>query len=58
MGNVIAGLIAVLLISVFLGFYAVTLESTPLWIIILSVLALVLFDFVQSVRKGKDEPEE
>jgi hypothetical protein len=56
--NVITGLIAVLLISVFLGFYAVTLESLPLSIIILSVLALVLFDFVQSVRKGKDEPEE
>ncbi|MEE8152949.1 MAG: hypothetical protein V3T76_07920 [candidate division NC10 bacterium] len=58
MDNVITGLIAVLLISVFLGFYAVTLESLPLSIIILSVLALVLFDFVQSVRKGKDEPEE
>lgn len=58
MGNFIAGLIAVVLISVFLLFYAVTLESLPLWIIIVGVLALVVIDFVQSVRKDKDQSED
>ena len=56
MGNVIAGLIAVVLISAFLLFYAVTLKTLPLWIIIVGVLALV--DFVQSVKKGKEENED
>lgn len=58
MGNFIAGLIAVVLISVFLLFYAVTLKSLPLWIIIVGVLALVVIDFVQSVRKDKDQSED
>lgn len=57
MGNIIAGLIAVVLISVFLLFYAVTLKTLPLWIIIVGVLALVVLDFVQSVR-GKEEDED
>lgn len=57
MGNIIAGLIAVVLISVFLLFYAVTLNTLPLWIIIVGVLALVVLDFVQSVR-GKEENED
>jgi MFS superfamily sulfate permease-like transporter len=57
-GNVIAGLIAVVLISAFLLFYAVTLKTLPLWIIIVGVLALVVLDFVQSVKKGKDETED
>ncbi|MFQ5802983.1 MAG: hypothetical protein ACE5JQ_08830 [Candidatus Methylomirabilales bacterium] len=55
MGNVIAGLIAIVLISAFLLFYAVTLKTLPLWIIIVGVLALVMLDFVQSVRKGNDK---
>jgi uncharacterized membrane protein len=57
-GNVIAGLIAVVLISAFLLFYAVTLKTLPLWIIIVGVLALVVLDFVQSVKKGKEENED
>jgi hypothetical protein len=51
-------LIAVVLISAFLLFYAVTLKTLPLWIIIVGVLALVVLDFVQSVKKGKEENED
>jgi hypothetical protein len=58
MTNFISGLIAVVLISVFFGFYAVTLESIPLWIILVGVLALIVIDFVQSVRKGNDQADE
>lgn len=54
MSNLIGGLIAVLLVLAFLGFYAVSLRSLPLWIIIVAVLALVMVDFFQSVRKDKD----
>lgn len=54
MTNLICGLVPVVLILAFLGNYAVKINSTPLWIIIVSVLALLLADFVQSVRSEKD----
>lgn len=54
MTNLICGLLPVVLILAFLGNYAVKINSTPLWIIIVSVLALLLADFVQSVRSEKD----
>ncbi len=58
MANLIAGLIAVLLIIVFLGNYAVTLNSVPLWVIIVVVLMMILIDYVGSLRKGEQESEE
>ncbi len=54
MMNLISGLVPVVLVLAFLGNYAVKINSTPLWIIIVSVLALLLADFVQSVRSEKD----
>ncbi len=54
MKNLISGLLPVVLVLAFLGNYAVKINSTPLWIIIVSVLALLLADFVQSVRSEKD----
>lgn len=44
--SVIAGAIIV----VFLGYYAVTLNQVPLWIVIIVVLAMTLTDFVLTVR--------
>ena len=58
MANLIAGLIAVLLIIVFLGNYAVTLNSVPLWVIIVAVLMMILIDYVGSLRKGEQESRE
>ncbi len=50
MSNLIPGFVAALLLTVFLGFYAVRLNSLALWVIICSVLAMVVVDYVQSVR--------
>ncbi|MFQ5520234.1 MAG: hypothetical protein ACE5FK_02450 [Candidatus Methylomirabilia bacterium] len=55
MGNLISGLIALSMVVAFLGFYAVTLRSIALWIIIVAILSLTLLDFAQSVRKGKGQ---
>ena len=54
MTNLICGLLPVVLVLAFLGNYAVKINSTPLWIIIVSVLALLVADFVQSVRSEND----
>ncbi len=54
MTNLICGLVPVVLVLAFLGNYAVKINSTPLWIIIVSVLALLVTDFVQSVRSEND----
>lgn len=51
--NLVTGLIGVTLAVVFLGNYAVTLASIPLWIIIVTVLAMAIADFVQSVRENR-----
>ncbi len=50
MSKIISGFVAALLLTVFLGFYAVRLNSVALWVIICSVLAMVIVDLVQSVR--------
>lgn len=54
MTNLICGLLPVVLILAFLGNYAVKINSIPLWIIIVSVLALLVADFVRTVRSEKD----
>ena len=54
MTNLITGLVAVTIVIVFLGNYAVKLGSIPLWIIIGSILAMAVTDFVQSVRERND----
>ncbi len=55
MGNLIAGLIPAAMVIVFLGSYAVRLDAIPLWIIIIAILAMVLIDLVQSVRKDGNQ---
>lgn len=58
MSNFIIGLIAVGLVGLFFGFYLVQLNALPLTIIFLGVFALIVADFIQSVRKGKDQTKE
>ncbi len=53
MDEMIVGLIAVVLVGVFFGFYVVTLKALPLTIIFLGVFALIMAHFIESVRKGK-----
>ncbi len=55
MSDLVPGLVAALMLTVFLGFYAVRLNSLALWVIIGSVLGMVVVDFVQSVRSGGDK---
>jgi len=54
MSNLISGLIAISLVTVFLVFYAVKLHSYPLWIIIFAIMCLAISDFVQSVREDRN----
>ncbi|MFQ6018067.1 MAG: hypothetical protein ACE5KF_07705 [Kiloniellaceae bacterium] len=57
MANLITGVIGVLMVVIFLGYYAVTLRSIPLWIIIVAILAMVVTDFYQSVKQKNDKIE-
>ena len=52
--NLIPGFVAALLLTVFLGFYALRLNSMALWVIIVSILTMVIVDYVQSVRSEGD----
>jgi hypothetical protein len=49
MDNKIAGVIGMSMIVAFLGFYAIKLNSIPLWIIIVGVLAMSLVEFYESM---------
>ncbi len=53
MSNLIPGFVAALLLILFLGFYAVRLNSLALWVIIGSVLSLMILDYVLSVRSNE-----
>ncbi len=54
MSNIITGSIAVLLSCVYFGYYAIKLNSVALWIVIVGGLAMLVFDFVKSIREGKN----
>lgn len=58
MVTLITGLIGALLVVVFLGYYAVMIGSIPLWIIVVVILVMAIFDFVQSIGKGKNESDD
>ena len=55
MSNLICGAIAVSMSLVFLLFYAIRLESVALWLIIVANLGFLLFDYVQTIRKGNNQ---
>jgi hypothetical protein len=50
----ICGLFALLMLMVFLGKYAVSIGSLPLWIIIVGVLILPVVDLVKSMKEADD----
>ena len=54
MDNLIAGVIGVGMVIVFLGFYAIKLNSVPLWIILGGILIMVVVEFVETLREGND----
>ena len=54
MSNIISGLIAISMVTVFLIFYAVKLHSVALWIIVVANLACVVVDYIQSIREGEE----
>ena len=54
MSNIISGFIAILLVTVFLVFYAIKLHSVALWVIVAGNLACAIYDYVQSITKGED----
>ncbi len=54
MDNIIAGVISVGMIVIFLGFYAIKLNSIPLWIIMGGILIMVVVEFVETLREGND----
>ncbi len=58
MDNFIAGLIGVTMAIVYLGSYAISLNSAPLWVIIVAILFMVCTDYYQSVRKGNQKSEK
>lgn len=56
MNNLIAGSIAVVMAVVFLGNYLVMIASIPLSIIIIAVLAMLVVDYVKTVRGDENQP--
>ena len=50
MVNLLTGLVGIVLLAVFLGKYALSINAAPLWIIILGSLALAIDDFVGTLR--------
>ncbi len=55
MFTLITGVMAAVMVVVFLGYYALRIESIPLWIIIIGVLGMVIADFVRTFREGKND---
>ncbi len=51
MDNKIAGVIGVGMVAVFLGFYAIKLNSVPLWIIMGGVLVMIVVEFFESLKE-------
>jgi hypothetical protein len=50
MVKALTGLIGTVLVVAFLGYYAISLNSIPLWIIVISVLTMVVAEYVESLR--------
>jgi len=54
MTNVITGLIGIVMLGVFLGIMLIWVPALPLIVIVAVVMALLLVDFVRSVRRGTE----
>jgi hypothetical protein len=54
--NVIAGVIGISMLGTFLGIMLWWVKAPPLIIIVLVVMALLIYDFVQTMRFGESGP--
>lgn len=54
-GNLIGGLIGIGLTALFLLWMVVGIGALPFGIIVVGVLILAVIDFIQTVRKSKDQ---
>lgn len=55
--NMITGTIATILFLIFVGEYAVTLHSLPLWVIIVGVASLLIVDYLFSFKAHREMEE-
>jgi cytochrome c oxidase assembly factor CtaG len=51
--SLITGAIGILMVAGFLGFMVVWVPAIPLIIIVIGVMLLLIYDFVQTVRFGQ-----
>ncbi len=56
MANIITGAIAAAMALVFFLFYAIRINSIPLWIIIIGGVVMMVYDYVQSIRENNTPP--
>ena len=56
MSNIITGAIAAAMALVFFLYYAIRINSIPLWIIVVGAVIMLVTDFVQSIRKNNTPP--
>ncbi len=52
--TLITGIIGILLLMIFLGIMLWWIPATPLIIIVVSVVSLLIYDFVQTLRYGEN----
>jgi 4-hydroxybenzoate polyprenyltransferase len=55
MANIVTGVIGVALAVVFYLYYAIRINSIPLWIIIIAAVIMLVYDFYDSL-KGNNIP--
>jgi F0F1-type ATP synthase assembly protein I len=58
MTKVISGLIGATMAIIYLGYYAISLNTPPLWVIIVAILSMVCTDVYQSLKNGNQKTEQ
>lgn len=53
MTNLVSGLIGIALVTIFLGILAWWIKALPLTLIVLAVMAMLIYDFMQSLRPAE-----
>jgi hypothetical protein len=56
MSNIITGAIAAAMALVFFLYYAIRINSIPLWIITIGGVVMLVYDYVQSIRESNTPP--
>lgn len=52
--TLITGIIGIVMLAIFLGIMLLWVPAVPLIIIVVSVLLLLIYDFVQTLRHGEN----